>query len=62
MSEEEEKKKKTKRLIIMMIAIITILFIGIVYQFVVIKKLQKQVDSSADISISTTYDKIFVEN
>ena len=44
MEEKNNKNKsKFKLLIITMIAIIAILFAGIIYQFIVIKSLQKQI-------------------
>lgn len=48
MNEQDNRnKQKTKLLIITLIAIIVILFAGIIYQFVTIKKLQNKLESSS---------------
>ncbi|MBQ3213597.1 MAG: hypothetical protein IJB10_01100 [Clostridia bacterium] len=47
MEEQNNNKRKTKLLMFTMIAIIAILFAGIIYQFVVIKSLQKQVSENS---------------
>ena len=63
MEEQNNKnKRKTKLLIAMMIAIICVLFAAIVYQFVVIKSLQKQIpQSEACITfVENTIDKDFL--
>lgn len=46
MEDQNNNKRKTKLLIFTMIAIIAILLAGIIYQFVVIKSLQKQVSQN----------------
>ncbi|MBQ9792831.1 MAG: hypothetical protein IJW32_03735 [Clostridia bacterium] len=46
MEEQNNNKRKTKLLMFTMIAIIAILLAGIIYQFVVIKSLQKQVSEN----------------
>jgi len=63
MSEEQSKnKRKSKLLLITMIAIIAVLFAGIVYQFIVIKKLEKQISNdSASYSIVLEENKNFKE-
>lgn len=43
MEEQNNNKRKTKLLMFTMVAIVAILLAGIIYQFVVIKSLQKQV-------------------
>ena len=58
MSEEQSKnKRKSKLLLITMIAIIAVLFAGIVYQFIVIKKLEKQISND-----SASYSIVLEEN
>lgn len=48
MSEQNfNNKRKSKLILITMIAIIAVLFAGIIYQFVVIKKLEKQISNSS---------------
>ena len=57
--QDERNKRKTKLIYFTLIAIITILFIGIIYQFVVIKKLeakQNQNNSSSYIIVETNDD------
>ncbi len=63
MEEQNNKnKRKTKLLIIMMIAIICVLFAAIVYQFVVIKSLQKQIpqNEACIYCVENTIDKDFL--
>lgn len=63
MEEQNNKnKRKTKLLIAMMIAIICVLFVAIVYQFIVIKSLQKQIpQNEAYITcVENTIDKDFI--
>ena len=40
-----DKEKKTKLFLTMLISIIALLVVGIVYQFVCIKKMQRDIDS-----------------
>lgn len=54
--EENKNNKKTLLLLIMLIAIIVVLFIGVIYQFVVIKSLQR------DIASLTSIFHIFIKN
>ena len=50
MSEQDDRNKhKTKLIIITLIAIIVVLAIGIIYQFVTIKKLQREHENSSAI-------------
>ena len=57
MSEQNDNnKRKTKLMLFTVIAIIAVLFAGIVYQFIVIKKLEKQIEEN-----SASYS-ILVEN
>lgn len=57
MSEQNDNnKRKSKLMLITVIAIIAVLFAGIVYQFIVIKKLEKQIEEN-----SASYS-ILVEN
>jgi flagellar basal body-associated protein FliL len=44
--QNDNNKRKSKLIMFMLIAIIAVLFAGIVYQFIVIKKLQKQVENN----------------
>ncbi len=41
---ENKNNKKTKLILSMIIAIIVVLLIGIIYQFVCIKRLEKQIE------------------
>ena len=43
MEENNSNNKKSKLLFIALILIIAVLFVGVVYQFVVIKSLQKEI-------------------
>lgn len=57
MSEQNDNnKRKSKLMLFTVIAIIAVLFAGIVYQFIVIKKLEKQIEEN-----SASYS-ILVEN
>ena len=40
-----DREKRTKLFLTMLIAIISLLVVGIVYQFVCIKKMQREIDS-----------------
>jgi len=44
----DNNKRKTKLIIVMLIAIITVLLAGIVYQFVVIKKLENKIKNNTN--------------
>jgi len=44
----DNNKRKTKLIIVMLIAIITVLLAGIVYQFVVIKKLENKIENNTN--------------
>ena len=44
--QNDNNKRKSKLIMFMLIAIIAVLFAGIVYQFIVIKKLEKQIDNN----------------
>ncbi len=48
---QQNNNNKTKLLIFMLLAIIILLVAGIVYQFVVIKRLEKQQNANAIISV-----------
>lgn len=52
----DKKDKKTKLLLGMIIAIIVILLVGIIYQFVCIKRLQKKIDQYESTSASVLVD------
>ena len=59
MEEQNNKnKRKTKLLIAMMIAIICVLFVAIVYQFIVIKSLQKQILLQQELTIKELRPKL----
>ena len=57
-----DKEKRTKLFLTMLIAIIALLVVGIVYQFVCIKKMQREIatlkDSSACVAVQIV-DKNF---
>ena len=44
----DNNKRKTKLIIVMLIAIITVLLAGIVYKFVVIKKLENKIENNTN--------------
>ncbi len=54
---EDKNNRKTKLILGMIIAIIIILLVGIVYQFVCIKRLQSQIDQLTNAQILETSDK-----
>ncbi len=43
---ENKNNRKTKLILGMIIAIIIVLLVGIIYQFIYIKKLERQIESS----------------
>ena len=47
----DNNKRKSKLIMVMLIAIISVLFVGIIYQFILIKKLQKQVENNPSASV-----------
>lgn len=53
-----DKEKKTKLFLTTIIAIIALLIVGIIYQFVCIKKMQREIDSikSPTTQITATYN------
>lgn len=55
--QNDNNKRKTKLIMFMLIAIIAVLFAGIVYQFVVIKKLQRQVENNPSAYIQVFENK-----
>ena len=61
--QNDNNKRKSKLIMFMLIAIIAVLFAGIVYQFIVIKKLEKQVNSNTSSYIcvvdNNTTEKFF---
>lgn len=54
-----DKEKKTKLFLTMIIAIIALLLVGIIYQFVCIKKLEREINSlkSPTTQIVATYEE-----
>ena len=46
MTGQNNNKRKNRLIMFMLIAIIAVLFVGVIYQFIVIKKLEKQVENS----------------
>ncbi len=48
---KEKRDRKTKLFLGMVIAIIAVLLIGVIYQFVLIKRLEKQINESNTASI-----------
>jgi len=57
-NDNDANKRRTKLLIITLIAIVALLFAGIVYQFVVIKGLEKQLNASLIYNIKDIYGLI----
>ena len=59
---DNNNKRKTKLIMVMLIAIIAVLFAGIVYQFVVIKNLQKQVGNNTSAYVCVVENESTNEN
>ena len=60
---DNNNNKKSKLIFIALIAIIAVLFVGIVYQFVVIKSLQKEIadlNSSFSIFLNNLWNNLFL--
>lgn len=53
----DNNKRKTKLIIVMLIAIITVLLAGIVYQFVVIKKLENKIENNTNSCVKVVENK-----
>ena len=55
--EKMDKEKKTKLFLTMIITIIALLLVGIIYQFVCIKKMQREINSlKSTTQIVATYE------
>lgn len=53
--DEKNNKKKSQLIFITVIAIIALLLVGVIYQFVCIKKMERQIDDlQSQLSISST--------